>query len=184
MDYISARNREMQATLKVLQAYPEAKVDLKPAEKSRTAGELSMIFAVEERVLKSLLETGATNLDFLRPHIPSTMAEIIVAFQQAVAANDAVLATLTPQQYDKRVNFYTRNISLGDLCGLSCLTIFTTGANCRSMCAWPASSCRPSTGLLQTSRLVPGASDQIGRVYYSSSATSRENHQSGIHVAE
>jgi hypothetical protein len=50
MDYISARNREMQTTLKVLQAYPEAKVNLKPAEKSRTAAELAMIFAVEERV--------------------------------------------------------------------------------------------------------------------------------------
>lgn len=114
MDYISVRNREMQTTLKVLQAYPEAKVNLRPAEKSRTAGELAMIFAVEERVLKSLLETGATNLDFLRPHISSTIAEIIAAFQQAVAANDAVLATLTPQQFDKPVNFYGMNISLGD----------------------------------------------------------------------
>jgi uncharacterized damage-inducible protein DinB len=114
MDYISARNREMQTTLKVLQAYPEAKVNLKPAEKSRTAAELAMIFAVEERVLKSLLETGATNLDFLRPTIPSTIAEIIAAFQQAIAANDAVLATLTPQQFDRPVNFYGMNISLGD----------------------------------------------------------------------
>jgi uncharacterized damage-inducible protein DinB len=114
MNYISARNREMQTTLKVLQAYPEAKVNLKPAEKSRTAAELAMIFAVEERVLKSLLETGATNLDFLRPTIPSTIAEIIAAFQQAITANDAVLATLTPQQFDKPVNFYGLNISLGD----------------------------------------------------------------------
>ena len=114
MNYISVRNREMQTTLKVLQAYPEAKVNLRPAEKSRTAGELAMIFAVEERVLKSLLETGATNLDFPRPHISSTIAEIIAAFQQAVAANDAVLATLTPQQFDKPVNFYGMNISLGD----------------------------------------------------------------------
>ena len=104
----------MQTTLKVLQAYPEAKVNLKPAEKSRTAAELAMIFAVEERVLKSLLETGATNLDFLRPTIPSTIAEIIAAFQQAITANDAVLATLTPQQFDKPVNFYGLNISLGD----------------------------------------------------------------------
>jgi uncharacterized damage-inducible protein DinB len=114
MNYISARNREMQTTLKVLQAYPEAKVNLKPAEKSRTAAELAMIFAVEERVLKSLLETGATNLDFLTPTIPSTIVEIIAAFQQAITANDAVLATLTPQQFDKPVNFYGLNISLGD----------------------------------------------------------------------
>jgi hypothetical protein len=34
MDYIAERKREMQTTLRVLQAYPESKIDLKPAEKS------------------------------------------------------------------------------------------------------------------------------------------------------
>jgi len=42
MNYFNARQREMQTTLKVLQAYPEGKMNMKPAEKSRTAGELAM----------------------------------------------------------------------------------------------------------------------------------------------
>jgi hypothetical protein len=37
MDYVSERKREMQTTLRVLKAYPESKIGLKPAEKSRTA---------------------------------------------------------------------------------------------------------------------------------------------------
>jgi len=114
MDYISARNREMQTTLKVLQAYPEDKLNMKPAEKSRTAGELAMILAVEERVLKSLMQTGATDLNLLKPERPLTMTEIISVWQQAVAANDAVLARMSSQDFEKRVNFYGRQMSLAD----------------------------------------------------------------------
>ena len=114
MDYISARNREMKTTLRVLKAFPESKVILKPAEKSRTAGELAMTLAVEERVLKTLLQTGATDLNLLRPEVPSAMADIIAAWQQAVAANDAVLAALSPREFERPVNFYGRHISLGD----------------------------------------------------------------------
>jgi uncharacterized damage-inducible protein DinB len=114
MDYLSTRNREMQTTLNVLQAYPEAKAALKPAEKSRTAGELAMTLAVEERVLKTLIQTGATDVTLLRPQVPSTMTEIISLWQQAVAANDAMLATLSPQEFERPVNFYGRHVSLTD----------------------------------------------------------------------
>jgi hypothetical protein len=65
MDYISVRKREMQTTLRVLQGYPESKISMKPAEKSRTAAELAMILAVEERVLKSLILTCSTDLSLL-----------------------------------------------------------------------------------------------------------------------
>ena len=113
MDYISERKREMQTTLKVLQAYPESQITMKPAEKSRTAGELAMILAVEERALKSLMETGATDLDLLNYEVPSSMAEIVSVWQNAVAANDAVLAGMSAQDFDKPVNFYGMHISLG-----------------------------------------------------------------------
>ena len=71
MDYISERRREMQTTLRVLQAYPESKIDLKPAEKSRTAAELVMILAVEERVLQALMQTGSTDRTLLNFEAPS-----------------------------------------------------------------------------------------------------------------
>jgi hypothetical protein len=77
MDYISERRREMQTTLRVLQAYPESKIDLKPAEKSRSAAELVMILAVEERVLQALMQTGSTDPTLLNSEVPLSMAEII-----------------------------------------------------------------------------------------------------------
>lgn len=114
MDYISQRKREMQTTLNVLRAYPESKIDMKPAEKSRTAGELAMILAVEERVLKSLIETGSTDFKLLSHQAPSSMAEIISVWQQAVAANDAALAAMSSRDLERPVTFYGMNISLGD----------------------------------------------------------------------
>jgi len=84
LDYISERKREMQTTLRVLQAYPESKIDLKPSEKSRTAAELVMILAVEERVLQALMQTGSTDPTLLNFEVRSSMAKIISICQQAV----------------------------------------------------------------------------------------------------
>ena len=113
MDYISERRREMQTTLRVLQAYPESKIDLKPAEKSRTAGELVMILAVEERILQALMQTGSTDPTLLNFEAPSSMAEIISIWQQAVAANDEALAVMSPGDFEHPVDFYGMHISLG-----------------------------------------------------------------------
>ena len=67
MDYMSVRKREFETTLRVLQAYPDDQVAMKPAAKSRTAAELAMTLVGEERVIKTLIETGATD-----PKFPST----------------------------------------------------------------------------------------------------------------
>jgi uncharacterized damage-inducible protein DinB len=113
MDYISERRREMQTTLRVLQAYPESKIDLKPAEKSRTAAELVMMLAVEERVLQALMQTGSTDPTLLNFEAPSSMAEIISIWQQAVAANDEALAVMSPGDFERPIDFYGMHISLG-----------------------------------------------------------------------
>jgi hypothetical protein len=105
MDYISQRKRELHTTLTVLQAYPESKLSMKPAEKSRTAAELAMILAVEERVLRSVIETGSTDIELLNYEAPSSMAEIISIWQQAVAANDAALATMSFSRFRTTCQF-------------------------------------------------------------------------------
>jgi len=114
MDYISARNREFQTTLRVLEAYPESHIHLKPAEKSRTAGQLALTLAMEERVLTAVLQTGATDPNLQWPDVPSAMAGIIALWQQAAAENDRVLAALSPKDFEKPVNFYGMQIPLVD----------------------------------------------------------------------
>ena len=114
MDYISLRKREFQTTLGVLSAYPQDKLDLKPADKSRTAGELAMTLAAEERAIRALIEDGATNPNAPRLEVPHTMAAIINAWQEAVAENDRLIAQLSPEDFKRPVNFYGFQISLGD----------------------------------------------------------------------
>ena len=112
MDYVEERKREMQTTLRVLQAYPESKIDLKPAEKSRTAAELAMVLAVEERVLQSLMRAGSTDLSLLNYEAPSSMAGIISIWQHAVAENDAALAAMSSDDFERPVHFYGMHIAL------------------------------------------------------------------------
>jgi uncharacterized damage-inducible protein DinB len=102
----------MQTTVKVLQAYAESKINLKPAEKSRTAAELAMILAIEERVLKSLMQTGSTDLTLLNYEVPPSMAQIISIWEQAVVANDIALAVMSSRDFERPVNFYGMHISL------------------------------------------------------------------------
>jgi uncharacterized damage-inducible protein DinB len=114
MEYLSLRHRELETTLRVLQAYPEDELQMRPAAKSRTAAELATTLANEERVLTALLETGRVNPSTLIREIPASMAEIIGMWQQAVAKNDAVLEKLSSADFGKIVDFYGMQISLGD----------------------------------------------------------------------
>ena len=65
-------------------------------------------------VLKSLIETDSTDLKLLTCEVPSSMAEIISVWQQAVAANDTALATMSSRDFERPVEFYSMHISLGD----------------------------------------------------------------------
>lgn len=114
MDYKSLRKLEFETTLRVLQAFPEDKIDIRPAAKSRTASELATVLASEERVIKTLIETGATNPQLSRLQALPTMAEIISLWQEAVSANNALIARLSDQDLAKIVDFYGLKIPLAD----------------------------------------------------------------------
>src|SRR5215468_6029896 len=99
MDYLSLRRREFETTLRVLQAYPEDKAHMKPADKSRTASELAMTLSNEERVITALLADGAVSPNAWTRELPSSMAAIVATWQQAAAENDRALAQLSSEEY-------------------------------------------------------------------------------------
>jgi len=116
MDYMNERRREYQTTLRVLQAYPEDQRHLKPAEKSRSAAELVRTFVIEERVLTSLVNNGATDPGIWAIDMPGSMTKGIELWEIAVATNDQLLATLSPERWGQVVNFYTLQIPLVQAC--------------------------------------------------------------------
>jgi uncharacterized damage-inducible protein DinB len=114
MDYLRLRRREFDTTLNVLRAYPEDQAAMRPAAKSRTAAELAMTLANEERVITALIETGAVNPGAWAAETPSSMAAIVSTWQQTAAKNDAMLAGLSQDDFVKIVDFYGMAITLGD----------------------------------------------------------------------
>lgn len=109
-ELLALRRRETPKTLRLLSLYPEEQRDLRPAEKSRTALEMSMLFLGEERVIQDLCTVGAPQM---RPFDsrPQTIAEVIALLRDAFAAGDRALenADLTAP-----VDFYGTRLPLGD----------------------------------------------------------------------
>jgi uncharacterized damage-inducible protein DinB len=64
------RSLEFATTMRVLRAYPQDKLDMRPAEKSRTAIEMVAIFIREEYVCR-----GAMRGDLRKTGTPETMPE-------------------------------------------------------------------------------------------------------------
>ncbi|MGH7645051.1 MAG: DinB family protein [Gemmatimonadales bacterium] len=77
--FLHTWEKEFPTTLKVLKAYPSAKLDLKPHAKSKSARELAWNFVLEEKVIDGALKG---NIDFAQmPAPPATCDEIIRAYE-------------------------------------------------------------------------------------------------------
>jgi uncharacterized damage-inducible protein DinB len=116
VDYLNERRREFQTTLRVLQAYPEDQRHLKPSEKSRSAAELVRTFVIEERVLTSLVRSGAADPSLWNMEMPGSMTKSIELWQDTVATNDGLLAALSSEDWGRIVNFYGMQIPLVQAC--------------------------------------------------------------------
>jgi uncharacterized damage-inducible protein DinB len=114
MDYFNLRRREFETTLRVLEAYPIEQAQMRPAAKSKTAAELAMTLANEERVITALIETGEVNPSAWARELPSSMAVIVNTWQQAAEKNDAMLAKLASDDFARVVDFYGRRITLSE----------------------------------------------------------------------
>lgn len=78
--------REYQTTIKVLKAYPTEKLDLKPAEKSRTARELAWNF-YNEQAIGEMAFKGKIDFSNLNTPAPKTMKEILEAYDKVFKEN-------------------------------------------------------------------------------------------------
>ena len=74
--FLQSFQREIQTTIKLLKAYPAAKADMKPAEKSRSARELAWVFATEQGVVDMALK-GKIDFSQPSPPAPSNYNDII-----------------------------------------------------------------------------------------------------------
>jgi uncharacterized damage-inducible protein DinB len=106
--------REFHTTLKVLKAYPEQKLDLKPHERSKTARELAWTLASEEPVMINGGITGKFDFENM-PKVPATKAEIITAYEEGHREMVAKVRQLTDADFNKTVKFMVAPKTMGDV---------------------------------------------------------------------
>lgn len=97
--YLAGFEREYQTTLKLLKAYPAAKSELKPSEKSKNARELAFILAMGQAVAG----VAATQNELLAPpafEAPATWAEVLGAFEHLHGDSLAKLKKLTDAEFN------------------------------------------------------------------------------------
>ena len=100
---IARRKAEQPAFVRVLKAVPDGRLDYRPDPRSRTAGELAWLLAMEEAALVTLLDTGTIEWKEGKP--PVSVAEIVAAFERDAAAVDERLARLDEAGWEKKARF-------------------------------------------------------------------------------
>jgi len=111
---LSTLEREHPTTLKLLKAYPAAKGDLRPHERSMSARELAWVFVAEGFLAEGALQG---TIDFSRPTPPppASMGEVITAYESAHRAMVEKIRKTPEADLNKTMKFPTGPQQIGDL---------------------------------------------------------------------
>jgi uncharacterized damage-inducible protein DinB len=99
------RKFEFETTMKVLSAYPEDKLDMKPAEKSRTARELIQTFIREEYVCRGAMRGDLHRADPPQS-MPSGLHEMLEMLNQIHNEVQETIAQAGDEQLSRIIDFY------------------------------------------------------------------------------
>jgi uncharacterized damage-inducible protein DinB len=102
--FIQTWEREFQTTIKVLRAYPADKLDLKPAEKSKSARDLLSVYIGEQHFFSQILD-GALDFTSQAPKPPPTLDEIVRASEHGNATLVAKIKRMSDASFEDTVNF-------------------------------------------------------------------------------
>jgi hypothetical protein len=140
--------REFQTTLKVMRAYPADKLDLKPAEKLRTARDLMWVFIGELFVLQMAM-SGKIDMTGEMPPAPETLDELCSIFEQTHNAIGEIYRSKTAEELNSTmVQFPVGPGKSGDFrtMDVAWITVYS-----RFISALPAASCPRFTARLPMS---------------------------------
>lgn len=117
--FLDAYQHEHETTMRVLRAYPEDRLDLRPHEKCKTARELAWGFVMEgrlgEMVFNDTFEETMTEGGSGLPEPPESWDELLAALEESHRAfGDLVRATPEPE-LDETVRFFTGPQTMGDI---------------------------------------------------------------------
>jgi len=112
--YLQQFEHEFQTTLRLLKAYPPAKADLKPAEKSKTARELAWMLVLNQMVPKPVMEGALEPGKFPTTQPPQEWPELIAAFENAHRDAMVHFRSLTDETMNEKVRMPVAPKTMGD----------------------------------------------------------------------
>jgi len=117
--FLQAYDREHEVTLRVLRAYPEDQLELRPHPKAKTARELAWVFVLEcglgkkvwnDEFAKAPPASGATP-----PKPPETWDEQMAALEQGYKDFRDIVAGASEAELAENVHFFTGPKKMGEL---------------------------------------------------------------------
>ena len=112
--FLSALERESATTLKLLKAFPGAKGDLRPHERSKSAKDLAWVFVAEGFMADGALQ-GAIDFSKPMPSAPASMGEVITAFETARRSMVEKIQKTPDAELNKTMKFPTGPKQMSDL---------------------------------------------------------------------
>ena len=116
--FLNAYDREHAITMKVLRAYPEDQLDLKPHPKSNSARDLAWIFVMErglgmkvwnDEFAQGFKPSGAPS----KP--PDDWGELLAQLEQAHSAFRQVIASASEEDLNRTVSFFVGPKTMGQI---------------------------------------------------------------------
>jgi uncharacterized damage-inducible protein DinB len=124
---LSTMERELPTTLKVLKAYPAAKGDLRPHERSRTAKDLAWTFVAEGMFADGAI-AGAIDLSQATPPAPASMGEVITTYEKSQRALMEKIRKTPDDELNKKMKLPTGPNQMGEMRRIDLL--WTTVMDC------------------------------------------------------
>jgi uncharacterized damage-inducible protein DinB len=115
--FLDTYDREHKTTMRVLRAYPQDKLDLRPHEKCKSAWELAWVFVAERGlgtlVFQDAFAKGGPTGD--APSAPDSWEEILAALDQAHAEFGDLVRSTPEDKLGDPVKFFTGPKTMGDV---------------------------------------------------------------------
>ena len=116
-EYLKMYRREQATTLRVLRAFPQERLDLRPHPKSKTARELGWVFVLDARIasvvfqdrLPELLASGAT------PEPTGSWDELIAELERYQQSFIDLVSSTPESEIGGTVKFVTGPNQIGDI---------------------------------------------------------------------
>jgi uncharacterized damage-inducible protein DinB len=116
--FLNAYDREHATTMKVLRAYPEDQLDLKPHPRSNSARDLAWVFVMERglgtRVWNDAFAKGLP-AGSTPPKPPDKWSDLLAQLEQAHAAFREVIAAASDEDLQAKVHFLVAPKTMGEM---------------------------------------------------------------------